>query len=406
MKNKEELLKRLRNYYLFDEIKTAHTFKKNLNLAERYFKYKELKKENLSWWKISKILNINPRTVYHWKKQTPKLIKIANQIPKNKLPQNIKWLNLKMEGQWKLKNFIKVPVKINNYKDIKLVLNQLQSLENGFVEKWKQKYREIDKDQAFGYIIGLMISDADKDRGSILSSRIRIGLSKIYDWSKNIGEAMCYCLSIIGIEAKRVKDGKPYKKAPNGKYIWRSQLTPFVNWLRKSCLGLSLNETTTHTPVRMSWVFNSSKEIIKWILNGIYDGDGCAHIRGWQITNADQPNQEFVNKLLYILDIKAVSRGPKSIIETKKSLKLASQLPIFRFATGKIEDSKKLIRLMENSNSISKRKDYNEIMRKVIKLNKRGLAPKDIPFKIFEEYNIGIHPRRIYTILNRSDLFG
>jgi len=26
--------------------------------------------------------------------------------------------------------------------------------------------------------------------------------------------------------------------------------------------------------------------------------------------------------------------------------------------------------------------------------------------KIFEEYNIGIHPRRIYTILNRSDLFG
>ena len=390
---------------MFNEIKKSKSFDKNIFLAEKYFEYQKLKRKS-TWWQISKILKLNPRTVYQWKKQTPKLIKTASQIPKEKLPKNIKWLNLTMEGQWKFKNFIKVPIKIKNYRDIKFVLDQLESLDNNSVSKWKDKYGVITKYQALGYIIGLMISDADKDRRSILSYRIRMGLSKAYNWSINMGEALCYCLSIIGIEAKRVKDGKPDKKSPNGRYVWRSQNSSFIVWLKKSCLGLNQKETTTNTQVRMSWVFNSPKEMIIWILNGVYDGDGCAYIRGWQITNADQPNQEFVNDLLNIFDIKSVSRGPKSVIETKGSLIVAAKLPIFRFATGKLEDSKKLIKLMENSNSISKRMDYDKIMKRIVNLNKEGSHPKDIPIKIFEEFNIGIHPRRVYTVLNRRDLFG
>lgn len=40
--------------------------------------------------------------------------------------------------------------------------------------------------------------------------------------------------------------------------------------------------------------------------------------------------------------------------------------------------------------------------KRILELNKHGLKPKDIPFDVFNEFGIGIHPRRIYTILKRG----
>ena len=310
-----------------------------------------------------------------------------------------------MMGQWLYKDFIMVPTSIENYEDITFVLNQLKNLRNKKVIQWRKKYGIISKEQAFGYVIGLMISDADKDRGLSISSRIRIGLSKRYDWNITIGEALCYCLSILGVHAKRVKDGKPQKRAPSGRYIWRSELTPFITWLKGAVLGLKPHETTTYTKVKMPWVYSCPKEMLIWVLNGIYDGDGCAYIRGWQITNAARPNQDFINNILKRFKIKSVTRGPKSIIETKGSLVSAASLPIFRFATGKVEKTKHLIKMMENSNFISERDDYNKIMKNIFTLYRKGISQKDIPFHIYKKYKIGVHPRRIYTVLKRGDLF-
>lgn len=406
IKTERELLARLESYYLFDEIKKSNAFEKKFRLAKKYVKYCLLKQKKLTNAQIARKLSLNYGTVRGWSKQIPHLIRIASQIPAQNLPENFKWLNFSMVGQWQYKDFIKVPIKIRSYNDIIFVLRQLNSLSNNRTLQWKNNFGYISREQAFGYVLGLMISDADKDKNSLTSLRIRMGLSRVYEWNKNIGEALCYCLSIIGIDAKRVKDGKPYNRNLNGKYIWRSQLTSFLAWMKKSCLGLDFNETTTYTEVKMDWVFRSSNDIKLWMLNGIYDGDGCAYIRGWQITNAARPNQEFFNRLLRTFNIKSVTRGPKSIIETKESLRLASFLPIFRFATGKVEKTNLMVKMMKNSGGILRRDDYYKIMNRIVTLNREGLQPRDIPFSIYNEFGVGIHPRRIYTVLSRRDLFG
>lgn len=405
IENIRKLLKRLNNCYLFDEIKKSSTFNKNFKFANNYFKYLKLRNSTkLSYYRIAKKLNLPHSLVLNWDiGQTPSLIKIANQIPKENPPINTKWLNLYMEGQWSYKKFIKVPVKIKDYEDITYFLNQLTEVKND--KKEYENIEALNKYQAFGYILSLMISDADKDKLTKVSTRIRIGLSKVYDWNKNIGEALCYCLNKIGIEAKRVKDGKASKRAPNGKYIWRSQLTPLITWMKKACLGLKSNETTTYTGVRMNWILHCPEDILIWILNGIYGGDGCAYVRGWQITNAARPNQKLFIKILKLFGIRSCIRGPKVIIEDKNSLKVASKLPIFRFAIGKVEKTNKLIKMMENSGNIHNRRNYKEIMRKILTLNKEGFSPKDIPLLIFDQYGIGIHPRRVYTRLERGELF-
>ena len=199
IKTKKELLTRLESYYLFDEISCSNSFKKKMEFARNYIEYKQLKRQKLTTAQIARRLSLMYHTVRSWNEQIPPLMRTASQIPSLKLSSNLKLLNLSMQGQWEYNDFIKVPIKINNYRDILYVLNQLKSLENKNVRNWKKKFGLINKEQAFGYILGLMISDADKDKGSMVSSRIRIGLSKVYDWNKNIGEALCYCLSIIGL---------------------------------------------------------------------------------------------------------------------------------------------------------------------------------------------------------------
>ncbi len=400
----KEALKKLEGFYFFGEIKIRKNYEKRFEFLRKYILFKQLNKR-LKRNEISKQLSIPYGTIGTWdrKEQIPHLYRIIKALPGKRLKKNCKWLPVNIDEGWNYTDFIQVPLKITSYKDIEFVLKQLDGI-NYENSKIKNKHFEnISKDEALAYIIGLMVSDADKDRGSTtISTRFRLGLSKVHKDNILIGEFACYCLSRLDIKAKKVKDGKPSIKAPNGRFLWRSQYSPLLTWMKICCLGLNKKQTTTYNPIRADWIFNSPQEFRKAVLNGIYDGDGCVYERGWQITNACGPNQVFLQKLLWTFNIKSKIRGPKVIIETKEDLRKASELYLFRYSLYRIEKSKKLIRMLKNSKYIHSHKDYQKIIARILELNSLGYKPRDIPSEIFNEFSVDIHPRRIYSIIKEG----
>jgi hypothetical protein len=398
---------RLDNFYLIHQVKENPHFEARMKFSRNYFRAMELAANDMKCREISELLRIKEGTVKHWLRgHVPYLIKLASQIPPEEPAPNYKWLPLFINNRWRYVDFIQVPAKVRDYGDILNVLEQLKKVESDEMRELGKKFGYIDKEFAFGYIIGLMISDSDKDSCKTISTRLRLGLSRKTILNLNIGEAFCYCLDMLGISAKRFKDGKTSRKLPNGRFIWKSQYSPLISWLKEVCLGLNQKETTTYTPIKCDWVLKAPVNFRTAVLNGIYDGDGCAYIRGWQISNACGPNQIFLQKLLGTFGIRSNIRGPKVLIETKEGLGKACQLCVFKFALDKVDKTKTLVRMLENSKYIHRRDDYDLIMRRVVRLHKVGYEPKDIPLKVFDEFRIGIHPRRIYTILKWGDSYG
>jgi hypothetical protein len=398
---------RLDNFYLIHRITENPNFGAWMKFLRNYFIAMELLASDRKPRKVSDLLGVKESTVKYWLRgQAPYLVRLASQIPLEKPAPNYKWLPLFINNRWQYVDFIQVPARVRDYGDILKVLEQLKKVESNEMRELGKRFEDIDKEFALGYIIGLMISDSDKDSCKTISTRLRLGLSKKTMLNLNIGEAFCYCLGMLGIVAKRFKDGKSSRKAPNGRFIWRSQYSPLISWLKEVCLGLNQKETTTYTPVKCDWVLKTPANFRTAVLNGIYDGDGCAYIRGWQIANACGPNQIFLQKLLDTFGIRSNIRGPKVLIETKDDLRKASQLCVFKFALDKRDKTKTLIKMLENSKYIHSRKDYDLIIERILRLHKAGYKPKDIPLKVFDEFRIGIHPRRIYTILKRGDFYG
>ncbi len=402
-----EVENRLNNCYLLHLMKEKPIFKLRIKFFNDYILAVNLLTKGLELSEVARILEIKEGTIKSWLRgQIPHLIRLASLIPSENPKPYYKWLPFLIKKGWKYSRFIQVPIKIKDHNDILEVLGQLKELRSDKFKDQENKFGYTDKEFALGYVIGMMISDSDKDRSiETVSTRLRLGLSRKHESNLNIGEAFCYCLGKLGIMTKRAKDGKSSRKTPHGKFIWRSQYSPLISWLKQCCLGLNLKETTTYTPVKVNWILKSPDKFKAAVLNGIYDGDGCSYIRGWQITNACRPNQVFLQKLLELLDIKSKIRGPKVIIETKDDLRKASELCLFKFSLDRKEKSRKLIKMLENSKYIHSRQDYAQINARILELYKTGHKPRDIPLKIFEEFGIGIHPRRIYTILKGISVF-
>jgi len=398
---------RLYNFYLIDRVKENPHFEAWMRFLQNYFIAMKLLTKDIGPREVSDLLGVKEGTVKSWLRgQVPYLVILASQVPSEEPALNYRWLPMFIDNRWRYRNFIQVPIRLEKYVDVLKVLKQVKEIESGKMRVFKKKFRGIDEEFALGYILGLMISDSDKDSQNTISTRLRLGLSKKDRSNLNIGEAFCYCLGMLGITAKRFKDGKASRKAPNGRFVWRSQYSPLISWLKKSCLGLNRKETTTYTPVKCDWMLKSPENFRVAILNGIYDGDGCAYIRGWQVTNACGPNQIFLQKLLDSFGIRSKIRGPKVVIETKDDLRKASRLCLFKFASERVDKTKSLIKMLENSKYVHSRKDYDLIIERILRLHKAGYKPKDIPLKVFDEFRIGIHPRRIYTILKRRDFYG
>jgi hypothetical protein len=384
---------KLKNYFFYPNLKNSSDYNFHLDRCEKYFISLKLVKNGVTTSKISKYIKIPKSTVSHWVKGhfVPDLLGIAFSIPIENPKDEYKCLPLRMASRSKPMNFIEVPLKIRNYDDILHVLNQLQ---NEKKERKCNSFEFFSGEDAFGYLLGLIVSDADKSSTSKFSRVCRLRLSKKYNWSLELGNAFCQSIKRISFDVWKEKDTKPFKNHPHGCYNWTSEASPFFEWIMKVCLGLKTGQLTTYDRVKIDWIFNTPRYFRKAFLNGLFDGDGCVSINGWYIANSCSPNQIFVKKLLETLGIRSAIQRDNVVITELKSLVKAIKLPIFRFAKGRLKKSYKLLNILKNRRSLRELNNIS-LLERIKELHNNQLSSGTISEMVFDEFGIGINPTYI-----------
>lgn len=333
--------------------------------------------------KVSKLVGIPRSTIYHWEKEDnlPVILNIIKEMPNKKLKEGYKWLPKLMMPRGKPKMFIEAPEKIRSYADIIHTLRQFNS--KNF----------IDLEKNFAYLLGIMISDGDKQSVSNYSKVCRLRLSKKYFWSSKVGKAFCESLNSLGFRAWRGKDSKPFESHPNGFYNWTSEASPFFTWLTKACLGLKDGELTSYHKVKMNWITESPMYFRKCFLQGLFDGDGSASLGGWYISNSCHPNQDLIKEILKTFRIKCHINSDGVVISENRSILTASKIPLFKNATGRLTKMLDLCEMINNSARI--REIDDKIADRIRILANNGLKSNSISERIFYEYKKGIRPSSI-----------
>lgn len=334
--------------------------------------------------------------------QRPDYIELTRRIPDEIIPSEIKWLPLKMEGNFHPVHFIKVPLKIDSWEIILGVLTQIEPLKNESMEEWEILFGNISQGEAFSYVLGIMVSDAHKPKPGFTSTSIDLRLSKKYPWSERVGEAVCYYLGKIGIFAKKGED----RDSSSGKktcHSWESEKSPLLTWMQKICLGLETHERTTYHPLRANWILVIPPKVRKRFLQGLNDGDGWASIKDQVLGNACQPNIQFYQDLLKTWGIESRHDTLRVKISRQESIIRATTIPFFFHAVDRQKEAEKLaemirVRREENPQFIPKK-----VIERAFQLYLEGKSHGKIAEIIFDEYGVSYDPRRIEYIL-RKDL--
>lgn len=297
-------------------------------------------------------------------------------------------------------NFIQVPEKIDNWKQIQnIVLKQLTELENDNMVRWYSRFGEITKEEAFSYLLGILVSDARKIR-KFTSGDMSLDLSKTYDWSEQVGEAVCYYFGKIGIHVVRRQEENPHI------YRWGSQRTPLVNWMMKTCLGLNHEERTSINPIQVDWLLKAPKEIRLKFLQGLNDGDGCACAKNMRLSIACGVNHKFVQSLLntFNIDSNFLTEGRGLLIYKVESIIRATYLSFFLHATGRQDTAEKMVDMINARRVHMLTPISEEIMEYMLKQHQKGFSNGEIAVQIFEKFQISYSKDRVRMNIIKSKL--
>ena len=293
---------------------------KDKKILKLFLKTHELKNQNLPIRKISKITNVPESTTSKWAygysiPHIAHYLKYYSELKPNKKIISINSTRGGIQtGPW-----IKVPEKINNFKDIKKVLSQLNQ-------------KNIEKE--FGYIVGIMVGDASKHgikRKNRIARRIQLRLSTKYDTNIKMGNHVSNCLKSLNIRINRTKNCPKGKRNPNDFYAWHSQCSSLIDWMFKACLGLKNSELTTYEPIKAKWVINSPNHFKISFLQGIADSDGYIDITQCRAGIVTKPNIKILKSIFDSLNIKyftgKLHKG--NLMQIKIRLEDAYSLPLF-----------------------------------------------------------------------------
>ncbi|MBI2106462.1 hypothetical protein HYT57_00615 [Candidatus Woesearchaeota archaeon] len=324
-----------------------------------------------------------------YERSKPHLVLLTSSIPPVKSRSNWRWLPLRNRIHHQPIDFIEVPLKISSYHDIQYVLRQLHPIGG---------YKSIDKEEALGYILGMVLSDTSKPEGYSNSHQCLVSLTRKYIWNINIGNRFCKYLQALGIYAHKIKDNnKLRKRAPSGEYRWISEKSPFISWLLRTCFGFSRSQRTTFDKIRAHWILHSSYNFRRAFLQGLCDGDGSAH-NFWRVEISCDPNQEFVLELLDTFNIKAYIDKDAVCIAHFDSLLACQTLPIFRSALGRLKKLQKINKMIKNKTIIYS----NEVKEKILTLKKQSYSGGQISEYLFDSQGIGISPNTINYLYRKN----
>ena len=390
-----DVLKRLETYYSIETLAQSNFHSRRVKQVDKYFDVLRLFENGGLFSDIAREANVPKTTTKKWCKNQsrPDLVHLARNIPEDIPSTGNKWLPITLKvGQGFIPiNFIQVPEKIDNCKQIKtIVLKQLTELENDNMIRWHSSFGEITKEEAFSYLLGILVSDARKIRKPT-SGDMSLDLSKTYNWSEQVGEAVCYYFGKIGIHVVRRQEENPHI------YRWESQRTPLVNWMMKSCLGLNHEERTSSNPIRADWLLRAPKEIRLKFLQGLNDGDGCACAKNMRISIACGVNRNFVKRLLNTLNVESnfLTKGRGLIIYKVENIIRATKLPFFLHATGRQDTAVKMVDMINARRVHMHTPISEEIMGYMLKQHQKGFSYGEVAVQIFEKFRISYSSDRV-----------
>jgi hypothetical protein len=397
----QDIEARLETYYPATELTTSKHHTKRLSQCSQYFQALELLKNGGAYLDVARPLKVHHSQIQRWiDGQRPDYIELARRIPKKKLGENEQWLPLIMEGSFHPTAFIRVPITVNDWSQIQEVIRQLKPLDSSQLNQWKLQFGDITQEDAFAYLVGMIVSDANKQKIGFTSTYIELRLSKKYEWSKQVGEATCYYFGLLGISAERGKD-RDSSAGKNTCYSWVSRSSPFITWITKSCLGLEPEERTTYSPIKAQWMLRTPKAVRKKFLQGLNDGDGWASIKDQVLGNACQPNIDFYKQLLQTFDIDSRDDKMRVKISRQESIIRAAQIPFFLHASERQKAAEKLEEMMQvrrNENPVFIPQD---VINAVFDLYSKGHSTGAIAEIIFDNFRVSYDRRRILYILKK-----
>ncbi len=383
---------------------------RNFSKAEKF------RKRGMGPSKTSKLLGVPKRRIEHWfyDNSQPIVARLQNYYSALGNPgKEKKWLSISatrggiLTGPW-----IKVPIKANEFKDIKLAIDQIKPL--------KETYKRaaefgIDKNnfeklryKLFYYLTGLIVGDGAISRGTgtkRITRRITLGMSKRHQTNERIGRFVVLCSNSIGLRMHRTKDGKPSRKNRHHFFRWHSQCSPLVEWISEICFGLKESQNTTYFPIKAEWILKSPEELRIAFLQGIADSDGYVDIGVSQVGLITKSNIELLEKLLDSINVHHTRKYlhyqslPTAMVSTKD----AYELPIFN---PHIKSYRWLLvkKIVE-----AERLSYKlpaKLGNEVTEFLKNGASSIDIVKMLLNKYNIlvreGSVQKRIGTLKKRE----
>ena len=351
---------------------------------------------------------------------TPRWVGLAGQIPAETPREGYKWLPKKYEhgghgGTWS--DWIEVPDKVTDYKQITEVLNKLESLDNSEMEKWDINYGGFPRELNFMYILGATVSDSSVPSSSTGAIAMGMNLAKTYDWSKDFGDAVCYYLGQLGIRAGRVKDAPASvaeietksgikKIHSEEQYKWESQNSSFLRWIRRACLGYN-DSAKTYQATDAEWILKAPPRLRHAFLQGIADGDGGVSSYGYYFSISTHSDHEMIEGLFSSFGIGAYRSRTYVRTNGFEALKKAAEVQPFRHAKSratKLEETVKMIdarRRRIKSNPPSK-----EEIGFMVKQRKEGKSFGVINESLFSKYGYTLDTRSIRRIVKGNEREG
>jgi hypothetical protein len=252
----------------------------------------------------------------------------------------------------------------------------------------------------FMFLLGILVSDSWFRSGTSRSTHAELSASKKYSWSKDLGRGFCYALGKIGISSKRHKNQVSQR---NGKTTvsrrWASEASPFLQWVKRTLLGLKASTPKSWTPIQADWILQMPHDWRVAFLQGIADGDGCATIKGFYAEISTAVNSDFLARILASLGVHASPSPTGARIYGKEDIRRSEELPLFRHAVGRQE---RLTQLRIMTESAKWRRISERELKIIVDLHRQGFKSGQITEILWNRFGALRQPGTIRETIKRE----
>ena len=159
--------------------------------------------------------------------------------------------------------------------------------------------------------------------------------------------------------------------------------------MRRTLLG---QKTGPKRRLRIDWILKMpTQERIAYV-QGVADGDGYASVRGLKAGISTKYNKKMLGRILTSLGIEAAHGSNDVQIRRKRALKIASELPLFRHADGRLFRLKEMCTMIA---AMKHAKVSDEERKRILEYHRRKFKPSQITSLLWAEYGTA---RRYATI--------